>query len=130
MRAVIDTNVLVSALLTPSGVPARLILAIRSRALIPVVSLDILAEYAEVLNRSRFSFAKDRVVSLLEDMEGLAIFLRPQAVPFRDLPDADDVPFIAAALAADCVVITGNGKHFPAITGVKILTPAEALALL
>ncbi len=130
MQAVIDTNVLVSALLTPSGVSAHLILAIRSRALIPVVSPDILAEYAEVLNRSRFSFAKDRVVSLLVDMEGLAIFLRPQAVSFRDLPDVDDVPFIAAALAANCVVITGNSKHFPASTGVKILSPAEALALL
>lgn len=130
MRAVIDTNVLVSALLTPSGVPARLILAIRNRALIPVVSQDILAEYAEVLSRSRFNFAQDRVVSLLEDMEGLAIFLRPQAASFQDLPDADDVPFIEAALAANCVVITGNSKHFPPETGVKILSPSEALALL
>lgn len=46
MLAVIDTNILVSALLTPGGVPAKLIAAIRGHTLIPVVSRSILAEYA------------------------------------------------------------------------------------
>lgn len=130
MQAVIDTNVLVSALLTPGGVSARLILTMRGHALIPVVSQDILAEYTEVLNRVRFGFAKESVASLLEDMKGMAQFVRPQAASFPELPDTGDAPFIAAALAANCVVITGNSKHFPASTGVKILSPAEALALL
>lgn len=133
MRAVIDTNILVSALLTPGGVSAQLISAMRSQTLIPVVSQDILAEYAEVLNRPRFGFANDRVTSLLEDMKGLALFLRPQAaslpalVSLKDLPDPDDAPFIAAALTAGCLIITGNSKHFPAAAGVEILSPAEAL---
>lgn len=113
MRAVIDTNVLVSALLTPSGVPARLILAIRSRELIPVISPDILAEYAEVLNRSRFSFAKDRVVGWLDDMEGLAIFLRPQAVSFRDLPDADDALLLPLRLPQIVLLSLAIANIFP-----------------
>ena len=87
MRAVVDTNILVSALLTPGGISAQLILAIRRQTLIPVVSQDILAEYTEVLNRPRFGFANDRVTSLLEDMKGLALFLRPQTVPLQDLLD-------------------------------------------
>lgn len=130
MRAVIDTNIPVSALLTPGGVSAQLIAGIRSQALIPVVSQDILAEYTEVLNRPKFGFANDRIASLLEDMKGLATFLKPQPVPLQDLPDPDDAPFIAAALTAGCAIITGNGKHFPPTTGVGILSPAEALARL
>lgn len=130
MRAVIDTNILVSALLTPGGISAQLIAAIRSQALIPAVSQDILAEYAEVLNRPRFSFANDRIASLLEDMKGLSLLMKPQPILLQNLPDPDDAPFIAAALTAGCAIITGNSKHFPPETGVEILSPAEALARL
>ncbi len=127
MRAVIDTNILVSALLTPKGVPAQLIAAIRSQALIPVVSESILAEYADVLSRPKFSFENSRTASLLEDMKGLALFLKPQPIPLHDLPDAGDAPFIAAALSAGCAIITGNSKHFPPQTGVEVLSSAMAL---
>ena len=130
MRAVIDTNILVSALLTPSGVSAQLIAGIRGQTLIPVVSQSILAEYAEVLNRPKFGFANDRVASLLEDMKGLALFMMPRPIPLQNLPDPDDAPFIAAARTAGCVIITGNSKHFPPETGVEILSPTEALARL
>ena len=130
VRAVIDTNILVSALLTSGGVPAQLIAAIRSQTLTPVVSESILAEYAEVLCRPKFSFASNRGTSLLEDMKGLALFLKPQPVPLQDLPDLDDAPFIAAALTAGCAIITGNSKHFPPETGVEALSPAEALSRL
>lgn len=130
MLAVIDTNILVSALLTPGGVSAQLVLAMRSQAMTPVVSQEILAEYTEVLNRPRFGFANERVARLLEDLKGLALFVKPQLTSLKDLPDPDDAPFIAAALAANCIVITGNSKHFPISTGLKILSPSAALALL
>ena len=130
MRAVIDTNILVSALLTPGGIPAQLLAAIRNQALTPVVSQDILAEYAEVLSRPKFGFASDRIASLLVDMKGLALFMRPQPVSLQNLPDPDDAIFIAAALTAGCLIVTGNGKHFPPKTGIEILSPAEALARL
>lgn len=130
MQAVIDTNVLVSALLTPGGVPAQLIEAIRAHALVPVVSRSVLAEYAEVLNRPKFGFAKEHVDDLLEDMSGIALFLNPQPLSPMTLPDPDDAPFVAAALTARCPVVTGNSKHFPASAGVKILSPAQCLQCL
>lgn len=130
MRAVIDTNILVSALLTPNGVSAQLIAAIRSQILTPVVSQSILAEYAEVLNRPKFGFANDRIVFLLEDVRGLALFMSPRPIPRQDLPDPDDAPFIATALTAGCAIITGNSKHFPPEIGVEIISPAEALTRL
>ena len=128
--AVIDTNILISALLTPGGIPARLISAIRNRTLTPVVSENILAEYAEVLMRPKFRFANDRTASLLEDMKGLALYLKPQPVFLQGLPDPDDAPFIIAALTAGCPVFTGNSKHFPKEIGVEALSPAEALVRL
>jgi putative PIN family toxin of toxin-antitoxin system len=130
MRAVIDTNVLVSAMLTPAGISAQLVEAIRAGKLQPVLSHEIFMEYVRVLNRPRFGFDNSEVASLLEDMTSLALFVRPPFKVAGILPDPDDERFIAAALHAVCHVITSNAKDFPASTGVKILTPAEALALL
>lgn len=130
MRAVIDTNVLVSAMLTPAGTSAKLVEAIRTGKLQPVLSHEILLEYAQVLNRPRFGFDKSEVASLLEDMTALALFVSPPFKAVKILPDPDDECFIAAALHAVCHVITGNAKDFPAETGVKTLSPAEAFTLL
>lgn len=128
MRAVIDTNVLVSALLTPHGVPAQLVAAIHRQALTPIISASILLEYAEVLKRPRFGFAHDRLGQLLADMQGLSICLKPGPIETLNLPDPDDAPFIAAALAAASPIVTGNSKHYPAQTGVIVLSPSQALA--
>jgi putative PIN family toxin of toxin-antitoxin system len=130
MRAVIDTNVLVSAMLTPAGTSAKLVEAICTGKLQPVMSHEIFLEYVQVLNRPRFGFNKSEVASLLEDMTALALFVQPPFKAAVILPDLDDERFIAAALHSVCHVITGNAKHFPASTGAKVLSPAEALALL
>ena len=130
MRAVIDTNVFVSALLTPGGVPSRLVKAIRDTKIVPVVSHEILAEYADVLHRAKFGFAQTEIDDLLLDLNGLALFLTPTAISIARLPDPSDAPFIAAAMAAACPVVTGNAKHFPARLGVQVLSPAECLQLL
>lgn len=127
MRAVIDTNVLVSALLTPGGVSARIVAAIRDTALVPVLSHAINVEYAEVLNRAKFGFAKSDVDDLLLDMNGLAVFVSPGPIEAVRLPDPSDAPFIAAALAAACPVVTGNAKHFPARLGLQPLSPSACL---
>ena len=130
MRAVIDTNVLVSALLTPGGVPSRLVKAIRAAKIIPIVSHEILGEYVDVLHRAKFGFTKPDVDDLLLDLNGLAIFLVPTINSITRLPDPSDAPFVAAAMAAACPVVTGNAKHFPARLGVQVLSPAECMQLL
>lgn len=56
IRAVIDMNVLVSAMISPSGNEARLLLAINQKLVIPCFSLEILEEYADVLRRPKFGF--------------------------------------------------------------------------
>ncbi|MFM9913378.1 MAG: putative toxin-antitoxin system toxin component, PIN family [Methylophilaceae bacterium] len=130
MLAVIDTNVLVSAMLTTDGTSAQVLGAIRQGKLEPVLSHDIFLEYVKVLNRPKFGFDQSQVASLLEDMTTLALFVKSPLRAMSNLPDPDDACFIAAALSAACPVITGNARDFPASTGVKILSPAEALTLL
>lgn len=130
MWAVVDTNVLVSASINREGRPGQLLARIRSLELVPVVSPVILDEYADVLRRGRFGFPREWVDVLLADMTGLATHVLPAMVSVVGLPDPDDAPFIAAALAAQCPIVTSNGRHFPADCGVEILSPAECLVRL
>ncbi|MEO8298231.1 MAG: PIN domain-containing protein [Burkholderiales bacterium] len=126
MRAVVDTNVLVSALLTPGGLPAALLAAVLNGQLRAVVCEDIVAEYRLVLQRPRFRFDPSRVAAVIG-----AIRLTSDWVPIPayagqpPLPDPTDWPFLAAATVAGCPVITGNARHFPEGVGVRVMTVRE-----
>jgi len=128
-RAVVDTNVLVSALLSPDGNPAVVVDAVRTLRLTPIVSRAILAEYTTVLRKPRFRFPVVIVDELLASLRDLAVCVEPDSVPrIPELPDPSDWPFIAAALFAGCPIITGNARHFPAAAGVEVLTPGAWVA--
>lgn len=128
-RAVVDTNVLVSALLSPDGNPAVVAEAVRTLRLTPIVSRAILAEYETVLRKPRFRFPVVIVDELLASLRDLAVCVEPDSVPRHPgLPDPSDWPFIAAALFAGCPIITGNTRHFPAAAGVEVLTPGAWVA--
>lgn len=126
-QIVLDTNVLISALLTPFGAPARVLDAI----LIGVVGLlyddRILDEYRDVLKRKKFGFASSHVDLLLDFLRTSG--RRISAPPLKNrLPDPNDAPFIEVAVAgmADALV-TGNRRHFPARAGISILSPNDFL---
>jgi putative PIN family toxin of toxin-antitoxin system len=127
MKAVIDTNVLVAAALNPAGTPARVVELARTQKFTAVLSPAVMAEYTEVLYRSRFSFPTDVVASLLSDLETLGLWLPNETMELAGLPDPSDAPFIALARAAQCPIITGNLRHFPPECGVEVLTPGQAL---
>ncbi len=131
LRAVVDTNVLVSAVLSPVGAPAAVVGAIRELRLVPVVSAEILAEYAKVLRRPRLNLPPAAVEELLADLQGLTFSVNLSAVPIdASLPDADDWPFIAAARISACPAVTGNTRHFPLQTGVEVVAPGDFMARL
>ena len=128
---VIDTNILVSAALTSGGNFDRIIREVVDGRLRLAWSSPVLAEYREVLSRSKFKFTQQVVSSLLR------VFaerdqVTPRSVDIR-LPDPDDEIFLAAAMATpDQILITGNASHFPAelCMPVRVFTPIQALALL
>lgn len=128
MRAVVDTNILVSGLLHPASPPAAVLQAIEQRSLTPVVCDAVLAEYRDVLPRPRLRLPVAGVASLLASMERLADWVNvPPFTGEPALPDAEDWPFIACALATGCPVITGNLRHFPPTLGVRVLTARQWL---
>ena len=114
MRIVIDTNVLVSGLLTPHGPPGRIVDGLLLGELVPVFDDRILREYALVLARPRFRFDPAHVASVLEYLEraGEPVVAPPLPV---ELPDAADRAFLEVAWQADVsALVTGKLRHFPA----------------
>ena len=128
MRVVLDTNVLVSGLLSENGPPGWIVDLVLSGDLEPVVDNRILAEYRDVLARPELKLPKDFVARLLECLERIS--LNVTAPPWKQaLPDPDDEPFLAVAGHTDSILVTGNLKHYPpkARGGVRVLLPGEFL---
>jgi uncharacterized protein len=127
LRIVLDTNVLVSGLLSPFGPPGEIVRLVSAGALALCLDARILSEYGEVLLRSKFGFEPDSVAALLDYIEFRGE-MTASAPLERRLPDPDDEPFLEVALAcrADCVV-TGNLAHFPpdALGGMAVFSPAQ-----
>jgi len=127
LRVVLDTNVLVSGLLSPFGPPGEIVRLVSSGAVTLCLDARILAEYDEVLARTRFGFDQDAIAALLDYLDFASETVAAEPLAVR-LPDEDDEPFLEVALAcgADCLV-TGNLAHFPesARAGVAVLSPAE-----
>ncbi len=129
MRAVVDTNVIVSGMINGAGAPGKIVDAILRGEITVVHSDAILTEYREVLRRGKFAFPVADVLMFLEVIEGEGEFVEPP-VSTMSLPDPMDRPFIDAALHGLCPIISGNAKHFPRSIGVGIFSPAEALTQL
>ena len=131
MRIVVDTNVLVSGLLSPHGPPGRIVDGLVAEELQTLFDDRILDEYRDVLRRPRFGFGLRDVDDLLDHLvsSGEHVSAPPLNVT---LPNIDDLPFleVAAAGGADALV-TGNLKHFPrrAQSGTNVLSPNAFLDL-
>lgn len=133
-RVVLDTNVLVSGVLSRTGPPGTIVDLLNQGALVPLFDGRILAEYEAVLRRPRFRFPPATVRAMLDNVEfcGVAV----SALPLRGLllPDIADLAFleVAAAGAADFLV-TGNERHFVPVQGrhsVEVVAPRRYVNLL
>lgn len=131
MKIVLDTNIVVSGLLQSQGNPGQVLALVLSGAIQVCHDERILAEYAEVLARPRFKFDPKRVREVLNKLEvdGLAV----DATSQRDLnlPDVDDEPFLAVALAASAdFLVTGNLADYPPDKrrGCAVVSPAAFIS--
>ncbi len=112
MLVVIDTNILVSALWSRNGAPAKVFSMIIRGRLIPCYDYRILSEYRDVLKRPKFKFSDGEVNSLLDWIEtnGRSVIAEPLNVDFTD---ETDKKFYEVAKFCNAKLITGNIKHFP-----------------
>jgi putative PIN family toxin of toxin-antitoxin system len=130
--AVIDTNVLVSALLSSHDDAATVLVVgkLFSGEVIPLFSDEIIQEYSEVLRRKKFHFSEETVHVLLKTIEKYGERVIP-APTGALLPDMKDLPFYEVVLEKredDAYLVTGNGKHFP--VKLFIVTAKEFLDIL
>ena len=130
--AVIDTNVFILALLSKHSDVAtvRVIEAMFDGKIIPLYHEDILAEYDEVLHRSKFHFKEETVQLVINAVKQYGIEVFPQPTG-EILVDMDDLIFYEVAMEKredDAYLITGNKKHYPIRD--FIVTPAEMMEII
>lgn len=125
---VLDSNVLVSGLLSPLGPPGRLVDVFLSRRLRLALDDRVELEYREVLARPRLGIERARREALLAILQ-FQEHVTAVPWPHRALPDEDDTVFLEVALQTSArILVTGNLKHFPsACRGpVTVLAPRAA----
>jgi putative PIN family toxin of toxin-antitoxin system len=125
-RAVLDTNVLVSALMSPLGNPARIYRMFFAGALVLVYNESILSEYEDVLHRPYLRISTedaDKVLNAIK-LHGEHVESTPSTFP---MTDEDDRAFYDTAKSSDAYLVTGNTRHYPNES--FILTPIEFLEL-
>jgi putative PIN family toxin of toxin-antitoxin system len=126
VKAVIDTNVLVSALLSPKGPPAQILrLAISGQILICIDS-RIALEYENVLFRDKFPFEPLDVRVLLNKILQIASAVVPKVIEINALHH-EDKKFYEVAKCTGAYLVTGNLKHFPEEP--RVVSPAGFLEI-
>ncbi len=130
--AVIDTNVIVSALLKWNSVPGVVLQAVFNGFVVPVYNDEILNEYRNVLNRPKFGFSSELISETISQMESLGVMENALETVAEALPDPKDIVFYSIALShgktAETHLVTGNVKHFPA--NPIVVTPRQMLDIL
>ena len=129
--AVIDTNVVVSALLSidSNSNPAIVLRAVLQGRIIPVFNEEILDEYMKVLLRDKFHFNKSYIDIIISHIKRIG--LKAERVKILDeiFPDTKDIVFYEVTMSKDdTYLVTGNTKHFPKKP--FVVTPAEMVEIL
>ena len=130
--AVIDTNVIVSALLKWNTVPGVVLQAVFNGFVVPVYNDEILNEYRNVLNRPKFGFSSELISETISQIESLGVMENALETVAEAMPDPKDIVFYSIALShgktAETHLVTGNVKHFPA--NPIVVTPRQMLDIL
>jgi putative PIN family toxin of toxin-antitoxin system len=136
VRAVIDTNVLISAHLW-RGAPHALFARVRDGDVTLILSPALLAEFAQVIGRTKFQTILRRAgrprTQILAELLQLAEMIDPPPLAAPVCRDADDDKLLALARAAKADIIISGDQDLLALgsfDNIRILNPAEALASL
>jgi putative PIN family toxin of toxin-antitoxin system len=129
-RLVLDTNVLVSAMLFPNGNESMVLRLALSDAFELGVSAAILNEYREVLERPRFKLSRIRIDALFSQLKTHARLIHPTNAVTASPDEADNRFLECAETISAEFPITGNKRHFPKVwKGTKIVNARELLEL-
>lgn len=138
MRVVLDTNTLVSGVISANGPPRRLLTAARQQAFEWYTSPALLEELLDVLSREKFTQYLSRVglsaQGIVSDLQRIAHLVVPSRVPRVIEQDPDDDQVLACAIAAQAELIVSGDKHLLSLggyyQGIRIVTPAETISII
>ena len=113
MQVVIDTNVLVSAMLSPNGTPAKVLsLALHGKIKV-LYDNRIIFEYIDVLSRKEFGFSKEIINDMIDYFRRDGEYVNPEPIKL-DFTDEKDRKFYEVYKSGEAkYLITGNIRHFP-----------------
>jgi len=112
IKVVLDTNILVSALINEFGKPRKIIDLFYDKTISVYYSYDIIEEYKEVLSRKEFDINTEKIGKIINAIRRIGIFIDPRKSIF-EMADESDRIFYDTAKSAKSWLITGNIKHYP-----------------
>ena len=128
---VIDTNVLVSAVLKSHSVPGSIVELAFDGPIIPILNEAIEKEYREVLSRPKFHLPEDLIEGIMSTFQKRAIYVDAEHLDV-ELPDPKDLVFYEVVMEErkeeEAYLVTGNFRHFP--NKPFIVTPREMLDII
>ena len=130
LYAVIDTNVLVSALLSKLDDASTVVVRnhILEGTIIPLCNEEIFQEYLNVLHRPKFQIPSDKIDEVLDAIAENGLML-DRTKTEEMFPDPKDIVFYEVALSKEgSYLVTGNTKHFPKTP--IVVTPSELLDII
>ena len=129
--AVIDTNVLVSAMLKWESVPGNIMELAFGGSIVPILNEDIVAEYREVLSRLKFHLTEEIINDIIEAINENGLYVDAEQLDI-ELPDPKDRVFYEVVMEErkeeDAYLVTGNIKHFPQKP--FVVTPRQMLDII
>jgi putative PIN family toxin of toxin-antitoxin system len=130
-RVVLDPGVLVSALISPTGTPAKLLAEIRNGGFESIVSPLLLGELEDVLRREKFrryvdlDTVRDYVDLLRRESRAVA---DPDELPPLRSADPDDDYLLVLAESQNAVLVSGDSHLLELADRAPILSPADLFA--
>ena len=137
IKAVLDTNVFVSALIVKHGKPAQILDFARRKQFTVLLSEEILAEAREVLHRKRirkrFILSEDEVQSYLDGLRQTSVMIAGASVEDVIPNDPPDNLVLACAVGGEANYLVSGNEHFLALEkyrAIQMITPADFLQVL
>ncbi len=128
--AVIDTNVIISAMLSSNAEsnPRKVVRAVFQRGIVPLFNDEIINEYRDVLYRDKFSFVVEDIEEMLMNIKEIGLHTE-RMISSEHFPDPKDIVFYEVSLSVGgAYLVTGNKKHFPVKP--TVVSPAEMVLIL
>ena len=126
-KIVVDTNILISSMLSEQGNPAKVMEMIDNNKINLIYSPAIIDEYKRVLAYDKFKVDKDIQRATIDDIIEIGELVTPASSSVSFDKDESDRIFYDAAKSSGAILITGNTKHYPDES--FIMTPADFLTI-